>query len=554
MPKLSKSQNPAARGCAGGDFGLSETRRVVQRRLRPQLEEKSGLTRRLRRSDSPVNTVALVLLAAVALAGCASTGVHLGQVEDEDAGLYAWVDEQLAPYLMDQLGRQPRFRNEPVLLVSMNGADIHPDIDALTRSVRARLMDRLLVTPGASLYWRPTVQPWEHHRSNDRLICNTASTARYFVGIDIAPTSGDGFRASVRALDVGTAAWVTGFGKTWHGRLTRGQQQALAERRTDEYLRGLRVLPFLDGETDLLAAYLAQNLSCLLREQGAADYRVFVDTRAKKEPNLQKVLTLVTHNLAQHQTVQITERAKDAELILSGSLNEIDGSLHQLWVKVRTKTPDMNLASVDTGAYIYLSRSAGSDLATAPIGAKPRLRTSHSGRTAVLSKLRVLKTRDADGCVDAVYDALAPHDAVGRGECFLVEFDLYRPAHVLVLSHAVDGTLTRLPQDGCVSENSYRQRWVPRRRVRIAKRNGAGFRWAGRPGIESVYALAVTDADVAQELAKHVDRLPDGCALNTSNSANAGHYRPWLAQLDRLIDRSGRGVDWQAVRVRHAER
>lgn len=553
MPNFSKSQNPAARDRARGELGAGKTPLAAQRRPRPQLEKSSEPIPRLRPSDSLFNTQALVLLAAVMLAGCASTGMQLSQVDDEDAGLYAWVDEQLAPYLMDQLGRQPRFRDEPVLLVSMNGADIRPDIDELTRNVRARLTDRLLVTPGASLYRRPSVQPWEHHRSNDRLSCDTASSARYFIGIDIAPTSGDDFRASVRALDVGTATWVTDFGKTWNGRLSRSQQQALAERRIDEYLRGLRVLPFLDGETDLLAAYLAQNLSCLLREQGAADYRVFLHKPANKEPNLQKVLTLVSHNLAQHQTVQITERAKDAELILSGSLNEIDDSLHQLWVTVRAKTSDTDLASVDTGAYIYLNRSAGNHLATRPVGPKPDLRPSHNGGTAVLSKLRVLKTRDADGCVDGVFDALVPHDAVRRGECFLVEFDLYRPAHVLVLSHAVDGTLTRLPQDGCVSKDSYPQRWIPRRSVRIATRNGAGFRWAGQPGIESVYALAVTDADVAQELAKHVNRLPDGCAMNSGNSANAGHYRPWLAQLDRLIDRSGGRVDWQAVRVRHAE-
>lgn len=549
MPNLSKSENPTGCGCARCYFGVRMTQLPAQRRIRPR-REKTGVPKcALAPFDAPFNAVVLVLLVAVMLTGCASTGMHHSQVDGADAGLYAWVDEQLAPYLIDQLGRQPRFKDEPVLLVSMSGADIRPDIDALTRNVRARLMDRLLATPGANLYWRPTVQPWEHHRSNDRLSCNTASTARYFVGIDIAPTSGDGYRASVRALDVGTAAWVTGFGESWRGRLTRSQKQALGERRTDEYLRGLRVLPFLDGETDLLAAYLAQNLSCLLREQGVADYRIFIEPRVKKEPELQRVLALITHNLARHQTVRITERAEDADLSLSGSLNEIDGSLHQLWVKVRAKSSDTFPTGVDTSAYIYLSRSAEKRPAVAPVERKPR--ALHSERTVVLSKLRVLKTRDAGGCVDAVYDALAPHDAVGRGDCFLVEFDLYEPAHVLVINHAVDGTLTRLSQGGCPSEDSYPKRWVPRRHVRIAKQEAGGFRWAGRPGIESVYALAVTDAEVAQELAMHANYLPDGCAVNPGNSANAKHYRAWLAQLDRLIDRSGSRIDWQAVRIRH---
>ncbi len=520
-------------------------------RPRPQLEPTSVPTRRLWFSDLSIKTLAL--LAAVMLAGCASTGTQPSHVADEDAGLYAWVDEELAPYLMDQLGRQPRFRGEPVLLVSMSGADIRPDIDELTRNVRARLMDRLLVTPGVNLYWRPSLHPWEHHRSNGGLSCNTASSARYFVGIDITPKAGNEFRASVRALDVGAASWVTGFGKTWRGRLSRSQQQTLTQRRTDEYLRGLRVLPFLDGETDLLAAYLARNLSCLLREQGAADYRVFLDKPAGKDSSLEKVLILVSHNLAQHQTVQVTGRAKDADLILSGTLNEIDGSLHQMWVTIRPKTSDADLTSVDTGAYIYLSRSDLNALAGAPPVSNPNSRPSHKARTAMLSKLRVLKTRDADGCADGGLDPLAAHDAVQRGECFIVEFDLYRPAHVLLLSHAVNGTLTRLPPEGCGSADDSHQRWLPRRLVRITGKNGDGFRWAGRPGIESLYAVAVTDADAVRELVTLLNRLPNGCTSHAGHGAEVKPVRPWLAKLDRLIDRSEGRVDWQAVRVRHAE-
>ena len=109
------------------------------------------------------------------------------------------------------------------------------------------------------------MQPWEHHRSGGRVACDTASSARYYVGIDVTHASGDSYRVSVRALDISTAAWVTGFAKSWQGRLTRRQQQALAERRADEYLRGLRVLPFAPGESDLLAAYVARNLSCASR-------------------------------------------------------------------------------------------------------------------------------------------------------------------------------------------------------------------------------------------------------------------------------------------------
>lgn len=492
------------------------------------------------------------LALALLLAGCVTPSLPIRQVGPEDAGLYAWLDQELAPYLINELSRQPRFRGEPVLLVSMNGADVRPDIDALTRNLRSRLFDRLLHAPGTGLLWRPSVDPWEHHRGNERLRCSTASTAHYFVGIDIAAESRGNYRVSVRALDVGAAAWVSGFGKTWQGRLTPKQRQALAERRTDEYLRGLRVLPFFAGETDLLAAYLAQNLSCLLHEQGATGLRVYVDTGAARKAKLRQVLTLIGHNLARYRAVEITEDISDAELLLKGSMNAIDGSLHQLWLQVRARSADANQTGLDTDAYIDLGRPEADPVAVgspAPSTLIPH--RSRRERAAVLSKLRVLAARAADGCSES--SDRAPPAAVAPDECFLVEFDLHQAAHLLVLNHAVDGALTRLSQGGCSPLLGSDAWTVARRNLRIQRQGGIGFPWAGRPGVESIYAIAVTDPEAARELVRHAHVLPDDCAANPGERPPADRQGAWLAQLDSLIDRHASSVDWQAVRVRHAQ-
>lgn len=493
------------------------------------------------------------LMAIFFLQGCVTTGNHSEYYGTADAGLYQWVDQQLAPYLTDQLSRQPRFKGEPVLLVSMKGADVRPDIDELTRNVRSRLVDRLLHTPGTDLVWRPTTLPWEHHRRTDQLRCNTASTARYFVGIDISPSTGGKYQISVRALDIGAATWVTGFGKTWRGRLTQSQQQALAARQTDEYLRGLRLLPFHSGETDLVAAYLARNVSCVLREQGAADYRVYVDTKVKDEPELQKVLNLISHNLARQQTVRITEELQRAELTLSGSLSDLDGSLHQLWVKLRATSPDVTPTSLDTDAYIFLGQPADNRMVVASLSPVAVPRSLPSQSTSLVSKLRVQTGSETTGCADGFNRTLSAYEAIGRGECFQVEFDLYQPAYVFVLNHTVNGSLTRLQPHVCGERTDELQQLVPRHSVRIAGKQSSVFRWASRPGIESVYAIAVKDPDVAREFALHMKDLPDGCALLGRKTAAAERHQRWLAQLDSLVERYPSSVDWQAVRVRHAE-
>ena len=77
--------------------------------------------------------------------------------------------------------------------------------------------------------------------------------ANYYIGIEITRSTGSEHRVAVRALDVQAGEWVSGFSQHWSGDLTAAELRALQVRRTDESLRGLRVLPFSAGQTDLAA-------------------------------------------------------------------------------------------------------------------------------------------------------------------------------------------------------------------------------------------------------------------------------------------------------------
>jgi hypothetical protein len=480
------------------------------------------------------------------LAGCAAA-----PAKSVDDGLYRWVDQEAAPYLVDQLARQPRLKDEPVLLVAMNGADVRPDIDELSRAVRSRLMDRLLQSPGTDLVWRPTVQPWEHHRSRGRLRCATAGNANILVGIDISPALGSHYEVSVRALDLGAGAWVTGFGKSWSGRLSRGQQQAYAERNTDEYLRGLRVLPFYAGETDLAAAYLAQNLSCLLRDRPEAEHRIYVDAAAGSDPALQNLLTLVAHNLAREQAVDITDDPERAGMVLGGSLTAIDDGLHQAWLKLQPRAADADLGRLDTDAYLYLD-SPDKGIVMAPV--RPGEAQAPPGRsgTALMSPLRVVPAGGEAGCPAPTRWQRDTGAAIDQGACLRLEFDLHRPARIFAFEHAVDGSLMRLEPRGCV-ETGANEGWLaPRRGVPIPAEPHAALHWAGRPGIQSVYTIAVTEPDIARRLAAYLDDLPSACGPGRSGRVQAEQFRDWLAQLDAFIGRHPDSIDWQAIRLRHA--
>ena len=107
----------------------------------------------------------LVLLLTTA---CSQT--PLRSADGTVSSLQDWVATELAPYVSQQLGQHPRFKGEPVIIVRLDGDDIQPDIDGLTRNMRDQLMDSLLKTPGVHVPWQPQQQPAQHHASVHRRI------------------------------------------------------------------------------------------------------------------------------------------------------------------------------------------------------------------------------------------------------------------------------------------------------------------------------------------------------------------------------------------------
>ena len=169
------------------------------------------------------------LLATLALLsfGCAQQAKQPAQ--GEDASLQRWLDDELAPYLAQQLGQHPRFKGESVILVRLDGPDIQADIDGLTRSVRDQLMDSLLTDAGVRLPWQPQQPPAQHHRRLDQVECGRIRDANYYIGIEISRSATAQYRVSVRALDVRAGERVSGFGKSWAGDLTSGELRALQD-------------------------------------------------------------------------------------------------------------------------------------------------------------------------------------------------------------------------------------------------------------------------------------------------------------------------------------
>jgi hypothetical protein len=469
------------------------------------------------------NHTLYVLLVLLLAAGCSQHSMR--SLQSPGSSLQAWVDTHLAPYVSRQLGQHPRFRGEPVIIVRLEGDDIQPDIDGLTSGIRDQLLDSMLNTPGVNVPWQPQHQPAQHHRRLDQAQCGRIRDASYFIGIEITRTTTAQFRVSVRALDVRAGEWVSGFSQNWSGRLTADELRALQVRRTDESLRGLRVLPFSSGQPDLAASYLANNLSCLLRQQDVQDLNIRVETPSSGSQPLPALLGLIGNNLC-YREVQVTDVERQANFILRGEIHRIQANLYQVWVILHPKGSGMHLAGMDTATYIR-SQPAGSG------PAKPSVAGETVDMRPAIARMELVRRANSGG-----------HEAIcgsGQRGCPVLEVDVEHAEQVFVIAHGNRDGISKL-SGACTGSDSAQAQ--PGRYVyRYPETRFTSSDWP------TVYAIAVSGTGPRQQLRQLLQEVPDACSNSGSRFADAGSREQWLDRLDRFVAAHRDHAVWTARRL-----
>jgi hypothetical protein len=463
----------------------------------------------------------LVLLLA---AGCSQQSLR--SVYSTEPSLHDWVESELAPYVSQQLGQHPRFRGEPVIIVRLEGDDIQPDIDGLTRSIRDQLMDSLLKTHGVHVPWQPQQQQAQHHRRLDQLQCGRIRDASYYVGIEIARSATAQFRISVRALDVRAGEWVSGFSQHWSGSLTAAELRALQERHTDESLRGLRVLPFSAGQPDLAATYLANNLSCLLRQQDVEDLKIKVATLTSDQPPLRTLLQLVGNNLSRYREVEVTDVGSQANFVLRGEAHMIQPDLYQVWVVLHPGDSGDHLAGMDTATYVRIP----------PAGSPPEQRSvaqASRGQRPTIARMELVRHTNSSAWRNSCRD--------GQQGCPVLEVDVEQADQVFVIAHGTKDGISQL-SGACASPVPAQAR-PGRYAYRFPETRFTSSDWP------TVYAIAVSGAESGRQLRQLLQAVPDACSTAADMHPDAASREQWLDQLDRLIASNREHLVWTARRL-----
>jgi hypothetical protein len=519
------------------------------------------------------------MLPVVAVCICMglSACTHNYAVRDVDPwsdapSLDIWLDHTLIPYLVLQLGRHPRFKGQPVLLVRMQGDNVQPRIDDLTDQIRQKIMDALLKQPGLDLSWRPAIRLWRHHRSLEEVSCGDFRKIHYYVGIDCGLTRVERhLYIKVRALNLVEQKWVSGFGKSWQGAPTAAQRAALDREHPDDHLRGLRPLPFSDRQPDLLAAYLARNLSCLMRQGEEDDPVVYVEKVAENTPKVfQTTLELVGKYLARFREVEVTDDPTQANVTVVTEIHDIHQNLRQVWVAARHRQGAKYLPGAETEAYVLIDAQKQ----TAVAGTHPQ-KTSEPKRPlqqvsapSLISSFGLLTPLNPAFCAtDTPWIAgirrVQSREHLPSGSCLAMEISLSKTAHVFLVGRSADGQLTELFPSECPAFKKIDALLRPGKLLRFPALSDPGqgiLELDDSPGMEKVYAIAITEQELAnrfayrlaehQGLCRPAKRIENTLLVGSPGSSDR-RIQHWQKYLDHLSDRYPEMVQWREILFWH---
>ena len=272
--------------------------------------------------------------------------------------LERWVDEQLAPEVVKRLKNASSFANKPLLLVVTKNDKVQPRIDRFHAFVKQRLSERLayhhfnIVTPSQNLI------PGHHSQFNSPN-CEPHNGVRAYLELELKPQRGRKIKAKFKfkdAYDQQSVSLPYEYAselKLWRYKAKDWQQMSV-----DEGLRGLRHLPFSFDQADLLAKYLADNLSCLMRFQLGSSLKIAVQGDSMTHP-LDTVVKNLSAYLAENNEVTMYSNIEQANFVIT--VDELSIDQYKGLFQVRAIVEDLRTGELLGGAATssYMTKKAG---------------------------------------------------------------------------------------------------------------------------------------------------------------------------------------------------
>jgi hypothetical protein len=471
------------------------------------------------------------------------------------SNLDAWIANELAPFVREQLGNHPRFKGESLRFVVLEDGNPQATSNSLALSVRDRLRDSVADLPQVRIAWQPDNPHYVRHSGPGGVDC-TMTAVHYLIGIEMTLANHDLLSVELRALDLEDRSVVPGFTKTWQGQISTRQMHEFRRIESDLTFRGEREVPYEESQGDLLAAHLAHDLGCSLLRQTDAEYVIAATGDPIAGDPVSNMVELVSNNLAQYSSLQFSSTGDTANSIIAGKAHRIDEDLYQYWVTVQPKHGDSELQSLSASAYVRLPEK----FAIAEVVAGSPEPVLH-GEPGFLAALRIVELQESTACLGTSVSGTSQRyrpSYLEDADCFALAVRSTDDAVVFFLHHQLNNGLVRLADTTCTQSTSAK---IVKSREQVQFALPVDFlssaawseseTWKLFPDRDTFHAIATTDSKAARELSQLIRQLPQRCAASVRPGLEGFGLRLWMEDLTRITEKWGPAIHWQTIRVKN---
>ena len=470
----------------------------------------------------------LIIITTLILAGCSSTSSQYSKTTSHSNNneLVTWIDHQLIPYMSKTLSTHPKFSGAPILMVGLEGGQINNQINNLTRDIREHISNRLVGYPNIHIVRRQIDYQKNHHRSMTNASCDNDINAQYIIGLDLKQSSiTDGYTLQIKAASTDNPDhWVTGFSQTWHGNLTAKQHRAAKIIAPDSYLKGLRELPFAADEKDLLAQYMAHNLSCVLTQSGHASAKIFIDNN-QLTAEYRDILKMTGNMLSRFNDIKLTLNSTEADAELEFDIIKLNNQSNLKQFNVEVVYPNGQRAG-GTASQVYIQfepQVVRANINQWQFVIPNNINNCHKDNPwqsgEFYSKAHRLTTAS---CFALEYDTTGSHNYI----VYLSPDGFYAKVSNQCLTSSINQNKTRLPAKVGEFNAIYLEKYK---------------------GAEQFYLISASKPLPQSKLKTWLDQLPDFCDEDKVKPTNALSLSHMLATAAKKLP----SLDWRVITLNH---
>lgn len=250
-----------------------------------------------------------------------------------------WVENELADAIVKILEENRDVRHRPFVIVGWDyqKQTLKTEIDQLSNEIREMMIGVLMRQQNDDLRLVMRAPPVVQKHHDDKITCADYREVGLYV---ILKTRYSELKRAIVIevngvlLEGEKFRFVQGLSEKIRLKADARMLSMLNTTVPDEYLRGLRYLPFAAGQKDLMASYLVCRLICTFSENMSRDdYIVYMDkNRYENNPFLDDIFDLVGHYLNKYREIEVVSDRQQANIFLSCSSSNLAGELQQVWI------------------------------------------------------------------------------------------------------------------------------------------------------------------------------------------------------------------------------